>query len=141
MKRQFSTSWNSSTQVRKQRKYLHHAPLHVRHKLVSAHLAKDLRVKYGIRSIPVRSGDEVIVQRGTFKKKRAKIVEVDLLKRRVTLENVTRQKRDGSKIPVFFNASKLMIVSLSTEDKKRLKPQDKGKQEGKHAPNKSAGKQ
>lgn len=138
MKKEFSPAWVSSSQVRKQRKYLHYAPLHVRQHLMSSHLSPDLRKKHGIRSIPIRAGDEVIVQRGNFKKKKAKVTEVDLLKKRITLENITRQKRDGSKIPVFFNASKVMIVSLSLDDKKRLK--SKNKQEVKHAPNKSSNK-
>lgn len=137
MKKQFSPSWKSSTQVRKQRKYVYNAPLHVKQKLVSAHLSKELRKKHEIRSLSLRTGDEVIVQRGNFKKRKAKVTEVDLLKKRVTLENVTRQKKDGSKIPVFFDASNLLLISISGEDKKRLKPI---KKEDKNASNKISSK-
>ena len=54
MKKKFSASWKTSTQPRKQRKYRHNAPMHLRQKLVSVHLSKDLRKNYGKRSIPVR---------------------------------------------------------------------------------------
>ena len=57
MKKQFSTQWNASKQPRKQRKYLANAPLHKRHKFMSANLIKELRKKYGKRNFPVRKGD------------------------------------------------------------------------------------
>ena len=125
MKKKFSPAWKSSSQVRKQRKYVYNAPFHVKQKLVSAHLSKELRKKHGIRALSLMAGDEVIVQRGNFKKRKAKVTEVDLLKKRVTLENFTRQKKDGSKIPVFFDASNLLLISITGEDKKRLKPTKK----------------
>lgn len=132
MKKSFSISWNGSTQVRKQRKYRFNAPLHVRSKFSAMNLSKELRKKHGIRSLQARVGDEVVVQRGSFKKKKAKIMEVDLLKNRIVLENITRQKRDGSKIPVYFNPSKLLAISINTDDKKRLKSSNKtNKQEAK----------
>ena len=76
MKKKFSTSWISSTQPRKQRKYRANAPLHTKHKFLSANLSKSLRQKYGKRSLPLRKGDEVLVMRGSFKKKRAKVVSI-----------------------------------------------------------------
>lgn len=120
MKRQFSTQWIASRQVRKQRKYRFEAPLHVRHKFLSANLSKPLREKYGIRSLPVRKGDEVLVMRGSFYKKKAKVSSVELRNSRVTLEGIQRTKKDGAKVNVFFNASKLQIQTLITEDKERL---------------------
>lgn len=138
MKKDFSPSWKSSAQVRKQRKYRHNAPLHVRQKFASAHLAKDLRGKHGVRSVQIRKGDEAMVMRGNFKKKRAKVIEVNLLKEKVTLENINRQKKDGTKVPVFFHPSNLMIVSLGGDDKKRLKSHQKNSKEGKNASNKSS---
>ena len=63
MKAKFSKKWKSSKQPRKQRKYRAEAPLHVKHKLVSANLSKELRKKYGRRSFPLRKGDTVLVKR------------------------------------------------------------------------------
>jgi large subunit ribosomal protein L24 len=134
MKQEFSTSWADSVQVRKQRKYRFNAPLHVRQKFMGTHLSKDLRIKHGIRNISVRKGDEVLVMRGSFAKKKGKVLEVDLKKTRVTVEGITRTKRDGSKIPVFFRPHAIQITALNTDDKKRLSVKEK---ETKHAPNKS----
>src|SRR3989344_7989081 len=92
MKTLFSTSWKASRQPRKQRKYRHEAPLHVRHKFLSAHLSDELRKKHGIKSIPVRKDDEVVVMRGTFAEKKGKILKVNVRKGKVTVEGITRKK-------------------------------------------------
>jgi len=121
MKSQFSTAWKSSKQVRKQRKYRHNAPLHTRHRFLSAPLSKELRTKYGKRNLPLRAGDEVLIMRGNFAKKKGKILNVDRTRTRVTVEGLTRSKRDGTKISVFFHPSNVMIQTVTTSDKKRLK--------------------
>lgn len=120
MKGQFSTAWKSSKQPRKQRKYTYNAPLHVKHSFLNAHLSKELRAKHGIRSLSVRKGDEVKVMRGSQYKQKAKIASVDVKRTRVVLEGLTRTKKDGSKVPIYFNPSNLLIVSLGSEDKRRL---------------------
>ncbi len=120
MKKEFSKSWKGSKQPRKQRKYRANAPLHIRHKFLSAQLSKDLKKKYGKSSLPLRAGDEVLVMRGSFAKKKAKIVSVDMTRTRVTLENVMRSKKDGTKIKVYFHPSNLQIQHIGSEDKKRL---------------------
>ena len=125
MKSQFSNSWISSVQPRKQRKYRHNAPLHVKHRFLNAHLSKDLRKKHSKRSLRLRKGDEVLVMRGAFKKKKAKVTSVDHKKLRITLENIARSKKDGSKTNVYFNARALQIITLNLEDKKRLPTQEK----------------
>ncbi len=120
MKKKFSTSWKSSRQVRKQRKYMANAPLHLRHKFLSANLSKELRRKYNRRSFPLRKGDEVTVMRGEFSLKKGKIDSVELKKSRVTIEGLQRQKKDGTKVNVHFHPSKLQIQSLNLEDKERM---------------------
>ena len=128
MKSEFSTSWKSSKQPRKQRKYQYNAPLHLRHSFLNATLSKDLRAKHGVRALPVRKGDEVKIMRGSHHNKKAKIASVDVKRTRVVLENLTRSKKDGSKVPIYFHPSNLQIVSVHGEDKRRLT------QEKKHAP-------
>ena len=68
----WSKVWKSSSQPRKQRKYLHNSPLHVKHKLMAAPLSKDLKKEHGVRSVPVRSGDTVTIRAGQFKGKTGK---------------------------------------------------------------------
>lgn len=123
----FSKRWTSSKQPRKQHKYRYNAPLHKKHKFLSANLSKDLRKKYGKRSLPLRKGDEVLVMRGSFKKKKAKVQAIKKLK--VSLEGIQRTKKDGTKVPVFFNPRALQIISLNLEDKKRLEKSNKKESE------------
>ena len=136
MKSQFSTAWVSSRQPRKQRKYSYNAPLHVKHNFLSAHLSKELRAKHKKRSLSVRKGDEVLVMRGSFAGKKAKISAVDVKRTRAMLEGITRSKRDGSKVNVFFHPSNLQIIALTLDDKQRLGVKTEKTQEKKHAPNK-----
>ena len=83
MKQEWSSKWVSSSQPRKQRKFRFKAPLHVRHKFLSAHLSKDLRRETGRRSLPVRKGDEVLVMRGGPRGLRGVVERIDLKKLRV----------------------------------------------------------
>lgn len=142
MKRKFSSHWKSSKQPRKQRKYQANAPMHTKHKFLNAHLSKELRKKYGKRSLPLRKGDDVLVMRGAFRKKKAKVISINLKKSRVTLENIQRSKKDGAKVPVFFHPSALQIQSLNLEDRKRIaklnKKTSETKTETKNAPQKTA---
>ncbi|MBI2452588.1 50S ribosomal protein L24 [Candidatus Pacearchaeota archaeon] len=134
MKKKFSTKWKSSRQKRKQRKYFLEAPLHIKHRFLSAPFSKELRKKYGKRNIPIRKGDEVLVMRGALKKKKAKVASVELKKTRVVLEGLQRTKKDGTKINVYFHPSKLQIQSLNLEDKERVKALERVKQEAKEKP-------
>jgi len=119
MKKKFSTKWEGSRQPRKQRKHRANAPLHIRHKMISANLSKELRKKYGKRNFPLHKGDKIKVMVGEFKKRTGKIETVDLKKLRVSLEGINRTKKDGTKVAVYFNPSNLQITELNLDDKKR----------------------
>ncbi len=110
-----------SSKPRKQRKALYSAPLHRRQKMVSAHLSKELREKFGRRSLPVRKGDEVAVVRGSFRGKTGKVERVELKKLRVFVEGLVRRKSDGSEVKVPIHPSNLVIISADMSDKKRQK--------------------
>jgi len=121
MKKEWSREWVRSIQPRKQRKYRYNAPLHIRHKLVSAHLSLELRKKYGKRSIPLRKGDEVKIMRGEFKGLKGIIERVDLKKLKVYIDTLKTKKSDGSEVLRAIDPSNLMITSLNLDDKMRLK--------------------
>ncbi len=53
-----------SSSARKSRKRHFNAPSHIRRKIMSSPLSKELRQKYNIRSIPIRKDDEVSVSCG-----------------------------------------------------------------------------
>jgi len=110
-----------SSLPRKQRKFLFNAPLHLRRKIMSAHLSKELKEKYHMRSFPVRKGDEVEIMRGEHKKKKGKITRVDTKKYRVYVEGVTIKKTEGTERQVAIHPSNLRIITLNLDDKKRIK--------------------
>jgi len=138
MNKKFSKSWKASKRPGKQRKYAAKAPLHVKQKLVSANLSKELREKQKVRSLPLRKGDTVKIMRGKFKGKKGKITKVMLKISRVFIEGVQIKKLDNSKVDVKMQPSRLQIQELNLDDKKRLKnlnkqakPMEKTKSEAK----------
>nr|AJS12869.1 50S ribosomal protein L24, large subunit ribosomal protein L24 [uncultured archaeon] len=132
MKKRFSTEWKGSKQPRKQRKFKHNAPLHIKGGFLSVHLSKELAEKYGIRRMRIRVGDKAKVMRGEFKKKESKVELVDLKTSKVTLAGIEIAKKDGSKSRPRIHASNLLITELNLDDKKRLdKSKDKQKKQRK----------
>lgn len=119
MKKKFSTKWNSSTAVAKQRKYRFNAPLHVKQKFLSVHLSPELRKKHNTRSVGLRVGDKVKVLRGQFKTRENKVERVDLKKSKVYITGIERAKKDGAKSHIPLNPTNLMITELNLEDKLR----------------------
>ncbi|MDO5848779.1 MAG: 50S ribosomal protein L24 [Methanobrevibacter sp.] len=110
-----------SKQPRKQRKALYKAPAHKRGKHLSATLSKDLREKIGTRALPLRVGDKVKVLRGDFKDHEGKILGVDYNNYKVTIEEVTLSKPDGSAILLPVDPSNLMIIKADMDDDRRAK--------------------
>jgi large subunit ribosomal protein L24 len=108
MKNKFSKKWIESKQPRKKRKYLANAPLHLKKKMLSVHLSKELREKFKTRNVVVRKGDHVKVLRGKFKGKTGKIISVDIKKVKIMPSN-------------------LQITELVLEDKKRIAKLNKDK--------------
>lgn len=119
MKQKFSNKWKASKQPRKQRKYRYNAPLHIKRKMMSANLSKELRKKYGRRSFPIRKGDSVKIMRGEFKRKSGKINEANYKKLIVNIDGIYRAKKDGTKVSVYFSPSNLQIKELNLDDVKR----------------------
>ena len=103
----------------KQRKRLHNAPAHLRHKLMSAPLAPELVSSKGAKTLPVRKGDTVRVVRGDHAGFEGKVNRVDLKRFRIFLEGLTREKVDGTNIFVSVHPSKVMIKNLKLDDKWR----------------------
>jgi len=121
MKNEFSKTWKSSTQPRKQRKYRVNAPLHLKNVFMSAHLSKELIKKYGKRSIVVRKGDTVKAARGQFKGKSGKVEKVSRQKERIFVNGMDIAKKDGSRSMYPIHPSNLIITELILDDKKRVK--------------------
>ena len=116
-----------SKKPRKQRKFLYNAPLHIRRKMISAHLSKELRKQYNRRSFPVRVGDEVKILRGEFKGKTGKVKKVDTKKYKIYIEGITKKRTVGTEYTVPISPSNVEIIKLNLDDKKRLKALKRGK--------------
>jgi len=119
MKQGFSKNWKESKQPRKQRKYRYNAPMHVMGKFLSAHLSKELRTKYGRRSVSLRKGDKVKVLRGSHKGHVGKIDRVKLTEGKVIVSGIEISKKDGSKMMPMINPTNIIITELELGDKKR----------------------
>jgi large subunit ribosomal protein L24 len=103
----------------KQRKRLFNAPAHIRHKLMSAPLSNELAASRGAKTLPVRKGDTVRIQRGDHKGFEGKISRVDRKEYRIYLEGLTREKVDGTNIFLPIHPSKVEIRNLNLDDKIR----------------------
>lgn len=104
---------------RKQRKLLHNAPAHLRHKLMAAPLSPQLAASKSVKTLPVRKGDTVRIMRGDNRGFEGKISRVDLKNYRIYLEGLTREKVDGTTIFLPVHPSKVMINNLNLSDKWR----------------------
>lgn len=62
---------------------------------MSAPLSKDLRSKYGVRSLPIRKGDEVMIVRGHHHDREGRVTTVYRKKWVIHIERVTREKVNG----------------------------------------------
>ncbi|MDP6648068.1 MAG: 50S ribosomal protein L24 [Candidatus Woesearchaeota archaeon] len=125
--KEFSKTWKSSKKPRKQRKYRLRSTLHIKQRLLHSHISKDLRKKFGKRSIGLRKGDKVRVMRGQFKKHEGKIEKIDLKKIRVSVSGIELTKKDGTKKLLDLHPSNLTITELNLDDKFRQKILDRTK--------------
>ena len=120
MKTNFSVSWKASKQPRKQRKYRVNAPLHIRRKMLGAHLSKELRVKYKTRAISLRKGDKVKVMRGQYKNIIGEVEMINIKKFKIQVKGVEEKKKEGRVIKRWVDPSKLQIITLNLDDKRRV---------------------
>ncbi len=108
----------------KQRRRMYNSPLHLRRRLMSAHLApkylEDAKVHYP-RSLPLRVGDTVRIMRGRERGKEAKVTKIDHRRLRVIVEGVTVAKADKSQKPYPIHPSNVMITRIDLSDKWRRK--------------------
>ncbi len=116
-----------SSKPRKQRKALYNAPLHMRQKLMGAHLSKELHAQTGKRSLPIRKGDEIKIMRGSNSGKTGKVAEVDLKKAKVFVEGIVRKTAKGNEAKIGLEPSNLLITKAEFSDKMRQKILEKAR--------------
>jgi len=94
---------------------------------MSAPLSKELRVRHGVRSMPIRKDDEVTITRGMYKSREGKVVTVFRKKFVVHVERITREKVNGAQVPVGIPASNLVITKLKLDKDRKAKLEAKSK--------------
>ncbi|MCX8194625.1 MAG: 50S ribosomal protein L24 [Candidatus Micrarchaeota archaeon] len=122
-----------SAKPRKQRKLRYSAPMHIRKKMVSAHLSPELRAKLGTkkRSIPLRKGDTVKIMRGDKKGHKGKVMEVSLNDLKAYVEGVVSRTAKGVEKLIPIDPSNLLIIDGDfSKDRLRILERSKGGNKG-----------
>lgn len=102
----------------KARKAQFNAPAHVKRKMLSAHLSKELSAKYGRKAVRVCVGDTVVVTRGAemIRGIEGQVISVDTKTGRVTIDGITVTQADRSEVAYPVHASNLVIVKMNLDD-------------------------
>lgn len=128
-----------SSSRRKCRKAHFGATSHLRYKLLSANLSKDLRGKYSAKSLPVRRDDEVLVVRGDYKDSKGRVSAVYRKRWCIYVDKVSETKQNGATVKIPLNPSNVVLTKLKlTPDRQALldrKTAGRGdKNKGKYSP-------
>ena len=105
----------------KQRRQVYQASSFHKSKLISVRLSKDLQKKYNVKKMPVHKGDSVYITAGDFVGTEGKVLTVDYKKQRLTIDGISREKADKSKILYPIHTSKMIIRRFGKMDKSRKK--------------------
>lgn len=115
------THTNVSSSRRKSRKAHFGAHSTLKYKLMSANLSKELKDKHGIKSLPVRREDEVMVVRGHYKDSKGKVNTVYRKRWCLYIEKISETKQNGATVRIPINASNVVITKLKlTPDRQNL---------------------
>jgi len=90
-------------------------------KQICAPISKDLRKKYSRRNIRIMTNDIVRVMRGEYKGLTGKVTKISIESSGVAIEGNKKEKLKGEKIDVYIHSTNMIITSLNTDDKWRLK--------------------
>ena len=90
-------------------------------KQICASISKDLRKKYSRRSIRIMTNDTVKVMRGEYKGLTGKVTKISTETSGVAIEGNKKEKLKGEKIDVYIHSTNMVITSLNTDDKWRIK--------------------
>ena len=99
---------------------IHKAAIHIRSKNMGSHLSPELRKTYKRRSIRVVPGDSVEIQRGYYRSITGKVEKV-IPHKGVVISGTKKEKAAGQNYDVYIHPSNLMITSLNTDDKIRIR--------------------
>ena len=107
---------------------IYYATMKTASKQLSCALSKELRKKYGKRSVRILKGDTAKIIRGEFAGVDGKVTKISIPDRGVNIEGVKKEKLKGDKFDVYVRTANIVVTALDTEDKWRI-----NKLEGKKA--------
>ena len=102
-------------------KQIYRATNQVVNKQISAPLSKDLRKKYPRRSVRIMVDDTAKVIRGEYKGITGKVSKISTSNSSIAIEGNKKEKLKGDKIDVYIHSSNVIVTSLNTNDKWRIK--------------------
>jgi len=102
-------------------KQIYRALNQVVNKQISAPLSKDLRKKYSRRSVRIMVDDTAKVIRGEYKGITGKVSKISTSNSSIAIEGNKKEKLKGDKIDVYIHSSNVIVTSLNTDDKWRIK--------------------
>ena len=105
----------------KQRRQVFQASSFHKSKYLSVRLSKDLQKKYNVKRMPIRSGDVVYITSGDFVGTEGKVLTVDMEKQRLSIDGISREKADKSKVLYPIHTSKMIIRRFGKVDRSRKK--------------------
>ena len=102
-------------------KRIYRATNQVVNKQISAPLSQDLRKKYSRRSVRIMVDDTAKVIRGEYKGIAGKVSKISINNSSIAIEGNKKEKLRGDKIDVYIHSSNVVVTSLNTDDKWRIK--------------------
>ena len=107
---------------------IYYATMKTASKQLSCALSKELRKKYGKRSVRIIEGDTASIIRGEFSGVDGKVTKISIPDRGVNIEGVKKEKFKGDKFDVYVRTTNIVLTALDSGDKWRI-----NKLEGKKA--------
>jgi len=92
-----------------------------RSKRIGTNISKQLREKYTHRNVRILTGDTVKVVRGEYKGIEGKVTKIIIDKNSIAVEGIKKEKLKGGKFDVLIHSSNVIITSLNTDDKWRVR--------------------
>lgn len=96
----------------KQRNALRKIKNHQVSKLFTVRLDENLQTEYGVKRLPLRKDDSVRIVSGQFEGIEGKVLDIFKKTRKVTIEEATLQKKDGSNYFVPIPVSKIVLTKF-----------------------------
>ncbi|MHA1719348.1 MAG: 50S ribosomal protein L24 [Promethearchaeota archaeon] len=107
-----------SKKPRKQRNALLKVKNHQVSKLFTVPLEDNLQEEWGIKRLPLRVDDYCRITSGEFSGIEGKILSVDKKTRKVTIEETSQEKKDGSSFFTPIAPSKIILTKFATKKNK-----------------------